>query len=94
VAIHGADPLVRRAAALQQTPDALAAAVVRLCAAQATQSGVSGAASVRLTQGGESITVPLVIDERVPAGCLWLPAGTPATAGIGPSFGTIDIEAA
>jgi NADH-quinone oxidoreductase subunit G len=94
VAIHSADALVRRAAALQQTPDALAAAVARLCAAQAAQSGVSDAASVRLTQGGESITVPLVIDERVPVGCLWLPAGTPAAAGIGPSFGPIDIETA
>jgi NADH-quinone oxidoreductase subunit G len=94
VAIHGADALVRRAAALQKTPDALAAATARLCAAQAAQSGVSGAASVRLTQGGESITVPLVIDERVPPGCLWLPAGTPASAGIGPSFGPIGIEPA
>jgi NADH-quinone oxidoreductase subunit G len=94
VAIHGADALVRRAAALQKTPDALATATARLCAAQAAQSGVSGASSVKITQGGESITVPLVIDERVPAGCLWLPAGTPATAGFGPIFGPIGIEAA
>jgi len=94
VAIHGADPLVRRAAALQQTPDALAAAVARLCAAQAAQSGLNGTTSVRITQGGGSVTLPLVIDERVPAGCVWLPAGTPVTAGIGPSFGPIDIEAA
>jgi NADH-quinone oxidoreductase subunit G len=94
VAIHGADALVRRAAALQETPDALAAATARLCAAQAAQSGVNGAGSVRLTQGGERITVTLAIDERVPPGCLWLPAGTPAAAGIGPLFGPIDVEPA
>jgi NADH-quinone oxidoreductase subunit G len=35
VAIHSADALVRRAAALQQTPDALAAAAARMCAVQA-----------------------------------------------------------
>ncbi len=83
VAIHSADALVRRAAALQETPDALAAVVARLCAAQAVQSGVSGAGSVSLTQGGRRVTLPLQIDERVPAGCLWLPSGTPATAGLG-----------
>ena len=94
VAIHGADALVRRAAALQKTPDALAAAAARLCATQAARSGVSGAASVRLTQGGQSITVALAIDERVPPGCLWLPAGTPATAGLGPNYGPIGIERA
>jgi NADH-quinone oxidoreductase subunit G len=94
VAIHGADALVRRAAALQETPDARAAAVARLCAVQAKQSGVNDAPCVRLTQEGRSITLPLVIDERVPAGCLWLPAATPAAAGLGPSFGPIDIEPA
>jgi NADH-quinone oxidoreductase subunit G len=94
VAIHSADALVRRATALQETPDALAAATARLCAAQAAQSGVNGAASVRVTQDGRSITVPLMIDERVPAGCLWLPAGTPAAAGLGPNYGPIGIEPA
>jgi NADH-quinone oxidoreductase subunit G len=94
VAIHGADALVRRAVALQKSPDALVTASARLCAAQAAQSGVSGASSIKITQGGENITVPLVIDERVPVGCLWLPAGTPATAGFGPNFGPIGIEAA
>jgi NADH-quinone oxidoreductase subunit G len=94
VAIHSADALVRRAAALQKTPDALAAAVARLCAAQAAQSGVSGAEFVRLTQGGRRVTLPLQIDARVPAGCLWLPSGTPATAGLGPSYGPIGIEPA
>ena len=69
VAIHGADALVRRAAALQKTPDALAAAVARLCAAQAARSWRERR---RLRRGsrraGRAITVPLVIDERVPLG--------------------------
>jgi NADH-quinone oxidoreductase subunit G len=64
VAIHGADALVRRAAALQKTPDALAAAG-RDCA-RARGSGVSGASWSG--HQGETITVPLVIDERVPPG--------------------------
>ena len=42
-AIYGADALVRRAAALQKTPDALAAAAARMNAAQAQAAGVSDA---------------------------------------------------
>ena len=94
VATHSADALVRRAAALQETPDAHAAAVARLCAAQAARSGVNGATAVRLTQDGRSITAPLEIDERVPLGCLWLPTGTPAAADLGQAYGPIDIEPA
>ncbi len=91
VPIHSADALVRRAASLQQTPDA-ARASVRLCAAQAGQSGVGDADTIRVLQGDSSITLAVEIDERVPAGCVWLPAAIPATVGLGPSYGPVTIE--
>ncbi|MDH3870788.1 MAG: NADH-quinone oxidoreductase subunit NuoG [Gammaproteobacteria bacterium] len=91
VPIHSADALVRRAASLQQTPDA-ARASVRLCAAQAGQSGVGDADTIRVLQGDSSITLAVEIDERVPAGCVWLPAAIPATIGLGPSYGPVTIE--
>jgi NADH-quinone oxidoreductase subunit G len=93
VPIHSADALVRRAASLQQTPDA-ARASVRLCGAQAGQSGVGDADTVRVSQGDSSITLAVEIDERVPAGCVWLPAAIPATVGLGPSYGPVTIERA
>jgi NADH-quinone oxidoreductase subunit G len=90
VPIHGADALVRRAASLQQTPDACGA-TARLCAVQAAESGVTGAATVKVQQGGNTIRIALEIDERVPQGCLWLPAATRAGAGLGPAFGSVSI---
>ncbi len=94
VPIHCADALVRRAASLQATPDAVAGGVARISMQQAEASGVLGADTIKVSQDGTSITLSLAIDERVPAGCLWLPAGTPAAAGLGPCFGTIRIERA
>jgi NADH-quinone oxidoreductase subunit G len=94
VPIHSADALVRRAASLQATPDAVAGGMARISTQQAGASGVLGADSVRVSQDGTSITLSLAIDERVPAGCIWLPAGTPAAAGLGPCFGAIRIERA
>ena len=93
VPIHSADALVRRAASLQQTPDA-ARTSVRLCAAQAELSGVGDADSIRVLQGDSSVTLALEIDERVPAGCVWLPAAIPATVGLGPNYGPVTIEGA
>ena len=72
----------------------MAGGVARISMQQAEASGVLGADSIRVRQDGTSITLSLAIDERVPAGCLWLPAGTPAAAGLGPCFGTIRIERA
>jgi NADH-quinone oxidoreductase subunit G len=94
VPIHASDALVRRATSLQQTPDAQAAGVVRVCAAQAVASGLGDAQAVTVIQEGRSATLPLAIDERVPPGCLWLPSGTAATAELGPAFGPIGIEPA
>jgi NADH-quinone oxidoreductase subunit G len=94
VPIHSADALVRRAASLQATPDAVAGGVARISMQQAEASGVLGADTIKVRQDGTSITLSLVIDERVPRGCVWLPAGTPAAAGLGPCFGAIRIERA
>jgi len=94
VAIHAADPLVRRAAALQRTPDAVAAGKARMNAAQAQASGVAEAGQVRVSQGEASAVLALEIDARVPKGCVRIQAGTSEAATLGGSFGPITIERA
>ena len=94
VPIHASDALVRRAASLQATPDAVTGNVARISTRQAEASAVLGADTIKASQDGTSITLSLVIDERVPTGCVWLPAGTPATAGLGSCMGAIRIERA
>jgi len=53
---------------------------------------VGDADTIRVLQGDSSITLAVEIDERVPAGCVWLPAAIPATIGLGPSYGPVTIE--
>ena len=94
VPIHASDALVRRAESLQATPDAVTGNVARISTRQAEASAVLGADTIKASQDGTSIPLSLVIDERVPTGCVWLPAGTPATAGLGSCMGAIRIERA
>jgi NADH-quinone oxidoreductase subunit G len=76
---------------LQATPDAEAAARLRINAAQADQSGVQDGSTVTVKQGDASTTMTVEISERVPDGCVWLQAGTDASAALGASFGEVSL---
>ena len=92
VAIYAVDALVRRAPALQATPDALLSGLVRLNAGQAEKFGVRDGYTVTVTQGDASATMDVEISERVPDGCLWIQSGTQAAATLGAAFGPVSIE--
>jgi len=94
VAIHAIDPLVRRAGALQRTPDAAAADKARMSAAQAEASGVSGADRVKVSQGEASTVLELQIDAGIPEGCVRIQSGTMAAAALGAAFEPVSIERA
>ena len=91
VALLAVDSLVRRAESLQATPDAEAAARLRINAAQAGQSGVQDGSTVSVKQGDASTTMTVEISERVADGCVWLQAGTDASAALGASFGEVSL---
>jgi hypothetical protein len=91
VPIYATDPVVRRAQSLQQTPDAVEAAV-SINASLARRLGVLGQASVTVAQGKSSLTLPLVVDACVPDHCVLIPTGVKGSAGLGPAFGPIRIE--
>jgi NADH-quinone oxidoreductase subunit G len=77
------DSLVRRAPALQATADNPAPAV-RMNAGQARKSGFTeGGLAVNVHMGRAIVQLDLVIDERVPDGCILVPSGTGATAELG-----------
>jgi NADH-quinone oxidoreductase subunit G len=94
VAIHAVDPLVRRAGALQRTPDAIAAGKARMNPEQAEAAGVSGAEQVKVSQGEASAVLELMLDARVPDGCLYIQTGTMPAATLGAAFGPVSIERA
>ncbi len=91
VPIYAADSLVRRAQSLQLSP--LARPVeVRLHPNVARDLGVAEREQVQVRQNGAAIDLPLVLDESVPKGCAWIPAGLYASVALGPAVGPVAIQ--
>jgi len=91
VPIYATDPLVRRAPSLQASP--LARPVeVRLHPEVARDLGVAGREQVQVRQNGIAIDLPLVLDESIPQGCAWIPAGLIASVALGPAVGPVAIQ--
>ncbi|MCB1941595.1 MAG: NADH-quinone oxidoreductase subunit G, partial [Candidatus Accumulibacter sp.] len=93
VPIHFADPLVRRAAALQKTHDA-APPTARMNSETLATLGVSDGVSVRVRQGGGAAVLNARADETVPSGCVRVAAAHVSTAALGEMFGAINVERA
>ena len=93
VPIYFADPLARRAAALQKTRDAVAP-TARMNAATLARLAVTDGAPVRLRQGNGEAVLTARADETVPAGCVRVAAAHVTTAALGEMFGAINVERA
>ncbi len=86
VPIYAVDGIVRRATSLQQSADGVRAAVFA-GATLAEREGLNEETVVTVTQNGRRVTLPVVIDERIPKGCVWIPAGMADSVGLG-SYGS------
>jgi len=91
VPIYSLDPLVRRAHSLQRSPLAQPVAV-RLHPGMAQELGVAERGQVQVRQNGAVVDLPLLLDDSVPKGCVWIPAGTAASVALGPAFGPVTIQ--
>ena len=91
VPIHFADPLVRRASSLQATKDA-AVPTVRMNAALLARLGIGDGQSVKVGAGGTALIAQL--DAGVPDDCVRIAAAHAATVGLGPLFGSLQVERA
>ncbi len=92
VPIYAGDSLVRRAAALQRTEDALQAQSVRVSPALAARSELRDGDSVVVGQGNGRLERRLSVDPRVPDGCVWVPAGVDGSGSLGGQFGDLTLE--
>jgi len=93
VPIYATDALVRRATSLQLTVDARAP-VVGLPADLWAQLGLAAGAQVRVSQGAAQAVLPARLDASLAADTVRVPAGHPATAGLGAMFGAVTVEKA
>jgi NADH-quinone oxidoreductase subunit G len=89
--MYAVDALVRRASALQKTRDAQHNAAL-INSKQAQASGVAGAEKVKVTQAGGHSYLPLVIDDGVPDGCVWIATATTGAISLGAAFGPVELE--
>jgi NADH-quinone oxidoreductase subunit G len=89
--MYAIDAQVRRAHALQSTPDAWRGEL-RLSAEAALGLGLEGEGRVRVTQDGAGAEFAVRIDDRVPDGCVWLPTAVAGSEALGPGFGVVAVE--
>jgi len=90
VPIYAVDALVRRAHSLQQSPLARPAEV-RLHSEVAAALGIAGREQVQVRRNGVAVDLPLVLDDSIPKGCAWIPAGLNASIALGPAVGPVVI---
>jgi NADH-quinone oxidoreductase subunit G len=89
--IYAVDAQVRRAEALQRTPDAVRAGVW-LNAAERSRLGLSDNERVRVVQGEASAVLDLHTDDKLADGVAWIPAGVTGSEVLGPICGPVVIE--
>ena len=89
VPIYFADPLVRRSAPLQQTPDAQPPKA-RMNPRLAQKLGVAAGQPVRVN----GAQLAAAVEEGIPDGCVRVAAAHRSTAGVGPMFGAVTVEKA
>jgi NADH-quinone oxidoreductase subunit G len=90
--MYETDAVVRRASALHATRTARAASLaVNRALFTELKLRPGGAAAVR--QGACTTTLPVTIDDHVPAGCVRIAGARPETAALGPMFGAVELEA-
>lgn len=93
VPLYAVDSLVRRAASLQKTTDAISAALY-LNSSEAAKAGLSEATSAIVVQDEGRAELPVVIDSSVPDGCVRIPAALAGTEALGSQFGEVTLEKA
>jgi NADH-quinone oxidoreductase subunit G len=90
---YAGDALVRRAPALQATPDGREAINIRIHSSTAVRLGLAGATRARVRQGEGVVDLPLILDDRVAEGCVVIPATVAETSILGENLGKLAIEA-
>jgi len=93
VPIHFADPLARRAPALQRTADA-AAPRARMNARTMQQLGVAAGGTLRIVQGAGEAALPAAIDEAVPDSVVRIAAAHPSTCTLAGLSGPVEARPA
>ncbi len=91
--MYAVDNLVRRAVALQHTPDADVAAV-SLHASEAARLGLATGDRASVRQGDQAVELDVIVSDRVSEGAALVPMAIEATLALGAPFGTLQVKKA
>ena len=93
VPIYAADPLVRRADALQATTAATQGSV-RMSRSTLEGTGLAEGGRASVEQDGRRTVLPVAIDDSVPDGCVRIQSGVAGSDRLGGQFGEVTLEKA
>lgn len=88
--IYSVDAMVRRAAALQKTQDAVLAAIY-INSKTANSTSLTDDDNAIAIQNELRVVLPVVIDDGIPDNCVLIPIGLEATNGLSQITGSIEI---
>jgi len=91
--IYATDPLVRRSQPLQKSADGKQA-FASMGQAELDKHSLKDGDTIKVKQGSGSATLPVKLDDGVPEGCVWVPAGLPQTQTLGNLFAAIEVHKA
>lgn len=91
--IYSVDMMVRRTASLQATADALSAQGIHLAPDTAGRLKLKDGQAASVQQNGNSVTLNVVIDPRVPAECALIYAAQADSAVLGTGAGIVSVAA-
>ena len=91
--IYATDPLVRRSVPLQKSSDGKQA-FASMSQSELEKLGVADGDMVKVKQDNAHATLPAKVDNSVPDGCVWVPAGLPQTQSLGDLFAAVEVSKA
>jgi NADH-quinone oxidoreductase subunit G len=91
VPMYQTDATLRRSAALQQTTENQRACAIRLCRVDAEKLKLNEQIEIALSDG---VSLPLVIDDAIAEGCIYIPTGIVETVALGEDFGQFRVSEA
>lgn len=92
VGLYCGDAHLRRAPALQATPEARSSECIMISPEQARILNLQDQSEVRLSQGERTVVLPLRRQAGIPTGSAYFQSGTRAAAAIGPAFGSVTLS--
>lgn len=90
--LYAVDAITRRSAPLQATHDALYPQGAHLSQVLAKKLSLNQGDLVSVSQGEQEVILPLVIDDRIPAGCVFVAQALTAHASLGAGYEPIEIR--